>query len=497
MTMRAYALLPLCAAACTAALVDLPGRESPMLSKMHAGYVDAGVPPSGRGRMMFHYIAFESETDPANAPTVFWYNGGPGASSLFGTFQELGPFFLDADSERTEKYAETGIPTPRANPYSWTKRFNLIALDSPPPIGMSYCTEHGPAGDGYSCGNWTDEAVFKANHAAVTAVMHSEFPQWIKNDLYITGESYAGVYVPGLVNEFLDQPNGLNLKGFAVGDGCMGVGVTCQNLTAGLFDYPSTWAGPWYDLQFFGGHGQISNELFKTILKDCPETGLRSGQLSQHCWALIEEMKKEVGGFFVYDLYDDCPKNVLGAAHGKNTHGAARRAFASKQAQRRGAAGYVCPGTAFADYFNNAAVREAMHLPKDINFFNSDNGKGFPYQETMKDVRPIYVRAARAGLKVLTYEGDADASGLSSVGLQDIYNNLWAPNGFAKTEAWRSWVIDSNVVGGYVIEWGASIAHVTVRGSGHMVPLNKPAASFEMINAFIASNPYPAYNTTR
>ena len=52
-----------------------------------------------------------------------------------------------------------------------------------------------------------------------------KFPEFFKNDLYLAGESYAGIYVPWLAlkidqyNE-LETKNDFNLKGFMVGNGC-------------------------------------------------------------------------------------------------------------------------------------------------------------------------------------------------------------------------------------------------------------------------------------
>ena len=62
----------------------------------------------------------ECETDPANAPVLLWTNGGPGASSFFGAFVELGPFMLEDASLTTADFNETGVPSLFYNPYSWS-----------------------------------------------------------------------------------------------------------------------------------------------------------------------------------------------------------------------------------------------------------------------------------------------------------------------------------------------------------------------------------------
>jgi cathepsin A (carboxypeptidase C) len=227
-------------------VTDLPGFGKPP-SRMYTGFSQGGVPPSGVGTSYFHYIMYEAEESPETAPSVVWYNGGPGSPSAFGMFQELGPLYINDDSVLTEEYNKTGIPTPIRNPFTWSSRFNLFAVDSPAPVGFSYCSEEGPSGDGRSCGPWNDNSVFTANRDVLVNLFNKAFPELLKNDLFIAGESYAGVYVPGIVNEILNTPNkgGLNLKGYAVGDGCMASPPVNSEKCH----------GPVYDIEFFGGHG--------------------------------------------------------------------------------------------------------------------------------------------------------------------------------------------------------------------------------------------------
>ena len=477
--------LPLVLAATLAAapasrheVTSFPGYDGPLPSKAYSGFIPSVSPPSGKGEMYFHYLMFEAEENPATAPTVFWYNGGPGASSLFGLFLELGPLYLNEFSETTEAFNKTGIPTPLYNPKTWSKRFNLFAIDSPAPVGFSYCTQEGPAGKGTSCGSWNDTYVFKANHAVVTTLMNDVFPELKQNKLYIAGESYAGVYVPGLVNELITEPKGLNLAGYIVGDGVLG-NVGCE--------------GPLYDVEFFGGHGQISNELYNRIRDECPRSELCSGKLTAKCEAYIAEMTTMIGGYYVYDLYDDCQNNMFMDI--KMRHKGHSRHLVSKYLG--GALNdYACTGSSMTDYLNRTDVREAFGVPTNDFFFNADNGHGFNYTSDIDTVMPFHKRAIESGLRVLTYQGDADACGLNSEGfLQEAYTSFWPSIGLKQTETWRPWTVDGKQrMGGYAMEWGSGqAAFLTIRGSGHMVPLNKPDQAFTLINSFVFGEDYPRY----
>ena len=105
---------------------------------------------------------------------------------------------VNYDTQHTNNGVQTGIPTPLRNPYTWSKRVNLFAVDSPAPVGFSFCSEYGPSGDGNSCGAWNDTAVFAANRNVLVNLFTNIFPELKKNELFIVGESYAGKHCVAL-----------------------------------------------------------------------------------------------------------------------------------------------------------------------------------------------------------------------------------------------------------------------------------------------------------
>ena len=72
------------------------------------------------------------------------------------------------------------------------------------------------------------------NHDALVDFFARKFPEYAHNKLYIAGESYAGIYVPTLVQEILNR--GIlshSLAGMVIGNGVCAqctadLGVGCQ-----------------------------------------------------------------------------------------------------------------------------------------------------------------------------------------------------------------------------------------------------------------------------
>ena len=119
---------------------------------------------------------------------------------MFGIFVELGPLLANEDSLTTPAFKRTGVPTLYRNAYSWTKLGSVLMFDWPPPVGFSYCDK--ASGGGTSCGDWDDERMASVQYAALKG-WFGLYPERQKNALFLTGESYAGIYIPKLAQQIL------------------------------------------------------------------------------------------------------------------------------------------------------------------------------------------------------------------------------------------------------------------------------------------------------
>lgn len=134
--------------------------------------------------------------------------GGPGASSLFGLFLENGPYSISVKQKL--------IP----RKYSWHLNHNMIYIDNPVGTGFSFTDSE----DGYA----ENEKDVGENLLRALKQFFLLFPNLQKNEFFISGESYAGKYVPAAGYAIFEdserqdndpQSPKINLKGLAIGNG--------------------------------------------------------------------------------------------------------------------------------------------------------------------------------------------------------------------------------------------------------------------------------------
>lgn len=139
-----------------------------------------------------------------------WSNGGPGSSSLLGWLTENGPYTMQENSTDF-------IP----NPYAWNNNASILYFEHPAGVGFSTCDKSNNGDCDHS-----DKSDAIDNLATLQAWMN-KFEEYRNHSLYLSGESYAGIYMPLLLNEIdiinnynLTRPEDkINVKGMIVGNG--------------------------------------------------------------------------------------------------------------------------------------------------------------------------------------------------------------------------------------------------------------------------------------
>lgn len=152
---------------------------------------------------IWQFWFFPAQVNPKDAPVVLWLQGGPGASSMFGLFIENGPFMV------------TQNKTLKLRKYTWSTSHNLIYIDNPVGTGYSFTDKDA----GYA----TNETQVGRDLYTALSQFFQLFPELQKNDFFVTGESYAGKYVPAASHAIYDLNKSakvkINLKGLAIGNG--------------------------------------------------------------------------------------------------------------------------------------------------------------------------------------------------------------------------------------------------------------------------------------
>lgn len=122
----------------------------------------------------------------------------------------MGPFSVDSDGQTLLPRIAT-----------WNQNQGMIFIDNPVGAGYSYTETE----TGY-CTNTKQEV--SSQLFELMQQFYDVFPEQLKNELYITGESYAGHYVPGLAfkihgeNAKGEAKHRIPLAGLAIDRGWMG-----------------------------------------------------------------------------------------------------------------------------------------------------------------------------------------------------------------------------------------------------------------------------------
>ncbi|XVE95740.1 hypothetical protein REPUB_Repub02eG0125400 [Reevesia pubescens] len=444
-------------------IVALPGQ--PKVSFQHfSGYITVD---EKQRRALFYYFA-EAETMPASKPLVLWLNGGPGCSSIgAGAFTEHGPF------------KPNGV-TLTKNEYSWNTEANMLYLESPAGVGFSYSANK----SFYT--NLNDEVAARDNLVFLER-WFVKFPQYKNRDFYITGESYAGHYVPQLAQLIIQSSLKQNLNGIAIGNPLLEF-VTDMNSAD----------------QYYWSHGLISDSAYELLISFCNSSQLMReairNRFSSDCLSVYSEVATELTkSIDRYNVIADVcllsgqspmaifsqpllsgPQN-LSSLHSQ----------ADALSQQVGVEVDPCIEDKATKYLNRKDVQKALHAKLvGITSWNLCN-KFVQYMGNLETPTiHILAKIVRSGVPIMVYSGDQD-SVVPFTGTRTLVYKLAKALGLKTTVPYRPW-FERKQVGGWTQVYGDILSFATIRGASHTAPASQPERSLELFKAVLAGKPLPA-----
>uniref|UniRef100_M8CAV7 Carboxypeptidase n=1 Tax=Aegilops tauschii TaxID=37682 RepID=M8CAV7_AEGTA len=354
---------------------------------------------------------------------------GPGCSSLgYGAMQELGPFRVTEDNKTLSRNAN-----------AWNNVANVIFLESPAGVGYSYSntsSDYDLSGDERT-----------ADDAYVFLVKWLErFPEYKDRAFYISGESYAGHYVPELAATILlhntyNNRTVINLQGILVGNPYLDANRNIK----GVVDY-------------FWTHAVMSDEVYANITKNCDFDNLNGTFTDSACSGAAVAF--DAGYIDVYNIYAPV---CIDAPNGT-----------------RYPSGYLpgydpCVYYPTYAYLNDPAVQMAFHA-RPTKWTGCAN---LNWTDAPMSMLPTMTWLIESKLPIWIFSGDFDSVcplPATRYSIQDMTLSVTTP--------WRPWIAKEEV-GGYVQQYAGGFTFLSVRGAGHMVPSFQPERALVMLSSFL------------
>lgn len=413
----------------------LPGLSSEVIPCMYSGFIE--IDEVSKSNIFYWLI--ESKKNNADLPLIVWLNGGPGFSSLWGLFTEMGPLRFDKTTEKLLLKEER----------SWTSVANVLYVDQ-------------PVGTGYSFTN--DKNKIAKNQDMIANQFYRFFQKFLgvytnyqKRPIYIIGESYAGKFIPNIAKKILDENLlidkddrshiKVDLKKVAIGNGLFDAKyqrAARKDLAKGIHIMSEHNEEAQYDMLVKNCEFSVANKRDNSI-EQCDKVLDYVIDLAGD----VHEFDVRKNRFYDRDLAEAMHKflnldEVVTALH-------------------------VKPNSIKTEFWSirNSTVREALH--DDINLRSS-----LPVLEKLLE---------DYNLPIVIYAGQFDLVD----GPQGIERSLYSMNyknseNFKKSskQLWKVSTSDGSVVAGYVKQY-ENLIFITMRNAGHFAPRDAFYSSLDII----------------
>ncbi|CAH1392265.1 unnamed protein product [Nezara viridula] len=391
-----------------AARVFLPGTNV----TSYSGYFT--VNKTFNSNLFFWF--FPSEVDTKNAPIVLWLQGGPGGSSLYGLLCENGPFSVS--DELTLKKRQ----------YYWSQRFNVIYIDNPVGVGFSF-TE---SDSGYA----TDEVKVGEDLYSILVQFFQLFPDLQKNEFFISGESYAGKYIPAIgytiYNNNKINKQKINLKGLAIGDG---------------------YSDPENMLIY-------SDYLYQLGIVDANTREI----LKQKEAKTVEHIKQ--GQYYkAFEIMNDIVNSFSPQINGYN--------YIQSDTFK--------PEGTFSEYLQTEVVKKSIHVGDCTYHSVNVVVYNILMHDVMQSVKP-WVEFLLEYYRIMFYNGQLDIYVAYPLTENFLSKLNWTGSEEYRTAPRKEWKVDGELAGFY--KKAKTLTEVLVRDAGHMVPQDQPKWALDMITRF-------------
>ncbi|KAF2229016.1 alpha/beta-hydrolase [Viridothelium virens] len=404
--------------------------------KSYSGYADVA-----ENQHMF-WMFFETRNgDPTTAPLTLWISGGPGASSMYELWQELGPCLINSSIEVNN------------NPYSWNEFSNMIFIDQPIQTGLSYSVPTpgyvDPEGDTIAnlpdntCSDWaSDWDCGKYSRADQTTTANSTVDA--APNVWKTLQGFVGVFPPEI-----------NLESVLIGNGWYDPLI--QNEAYYNF---SVQPGNTYDILLDKDHAHMMyNAIYgpgncRGHTLQCYNTGRQDvcQDADNFCSNEVEAIYKDFLHRDVYDVRELIPDPI--------------------------------PPDWHADYLNTERIQKAIgayvNYTSDSAFVSqsfSDTGDDSRVFSIIQDMRDLVA----ANLTVVMYFADADFE-CKWIGGYAVAEEIGV-SGFEKA-GFVNITTGDDIVHGQVKQVG-KFSFVRIFESGHSAPFYQPLVSMEMVERAI------------
>ncbi|XP_062176465.1 serine carboxypeptidase-like 2 [Alnus glutinosa] len=444
------------------AINSLPGFSGNLPFKLETGYV--GVGELDDVQLFYYFI--ESERSPEDDALVLWLTGGPGCSAFSALVFELGPLSFDYEN------SETNSPKLKLNPYSWTKVANIIFVDEPVGAGFSYAK----TSEGY---NISDTLAVAELYDFLRKWLKAH-PRFLKNPLYIMGDSYSGIITPILVQEISDgnevgREPPLNLMGYALGNPLTD---RHDDLNARI---------PFAHLKCL-----ISDQLYESTKMNCKGEYINVDPSNAPCVDDLKAVTKCTEKIYIPQILEPICQLLSPKPEGSKWDPEALNEDSTGLLQsishlhepRRWCREYNYLYSYI--WANDKTVQKALHIREGSVSEWVRCNESLVYTYDVSGSLNYHRNLIKKGYQVLIYSGDHDMT------FPYIATHGWIESlNLTISSDWRPWFVDGQVAG-YTMKYKRKkyyLTFATVKGGGHTAPQFKPSECLAMIDRWLSYYP--------